>query len=137
MRMYRLADGLNAEGWPFLSEGHAYLADGTPLTESDRHGRTVPAFSTLVINKVMRRMQKLWFWCGARFSWSQDWTTSRECPVWRGIGSGTQIPDRIESGFRFPCTTCILHGTLVTDQRARIVGAGLRLRSSQKSTYRL
>jgi hypothetical protein len=30
MRMYRLGDDVNAEGWPFLLERHAYLADGMP-----------------------------------------------------------------------------------------------------------
>ncbi len=42
MRMYRLGDDVNAEGWPFLYERHAYLADGTPLTECDDYGRIVP-----------------------------------------------------------------------------------------------
>ena len=43
MRMYRLGEGENTEGWPFLHAGHAYLADGTPLTEYDRNGRIVPS----------------------------------------------------------------------------------------------
>ena len=44
--MYRLSDRINAEGWPFLFEGQAYLADGTPLTEFDSDGRIVPAQGT-------------------------------------------------------------------------------------------
>jgi hypothetical protein len=40
--MYRFGDDVNAEGWPFLFERHAYLADGTPLTEYDDDGRVVP-----------------------------------------------------------------------------------------------
>jgi hypothetical protein len=40
--MYRLGDDVNAEGWPFLFERHAYLVDGTPLTECDDDGRIVP-----------------------------------------------------------------------------------------------
>ena len=40
--MYRLGDDVNAEGWPFLFERHAYLADGTPITECDEDGRVVP-----------------------------------------------------------------------------------------------
>src|SRR4051812_24704113 len=43
MRMYRLGDGANAEGWPYLLAGHAYLADGTPITEVDPHGRIGPS----------------------------------------------------------------------------------------------
>jgi len=52
MRMYRLGDGVNTDGWPFLFEGHAYLADGTPLTESDRDGRVVPAQAALAMSKA-------------------------------------------------------------------------------------
>src|SRR3954471_23428460 len=47
MRMYRLGDRINANGWPFLFEGQAYLADGTPLTEFDDDGRIVPAKRTI------------------------------------------------------------------------------------------
>src|SRR5690349_18142881 len=47
MRMYRLGDRINADGWPFLFEGQAYLADGTPLTEYDDEGRIVPAHGAL------------------------------------------------------------------------------------------
>ena len=41
--MYRLGDGAKADGWPFLNARHAYLADGTPLTEYDRNGKIVPS----------------------------------------------------------------------------------------------
>jgi hypothetical protein len=47
MRIYRLSDGADAGGWPFLFEGHAFLADGTPLTECDENGRIVPAAPAL------------------------------------------------------------------------------------------
>ena len=47
VRMYRLGEGANAEGWPFLHARHAYLADGTPLTEYDRQGRIVPSQEAL------------------------------------------------------------------------------------------
>jgi hypothetical protein len=36
MRMYRLGDDVNTEGWPFLYERHAYLADGTPIWPTAR-----------------------------------------------------------------------------------------------------
>ncbi len=52
MRMYRLGEGVNADGLPFLFEGHAYLADGTPLTECDQYGRVVPALDTLFFAKA-------------------------------------------------------------------------------------
>jgi hypothetical protein len=52
MRLYRLAEGANAEGYPYLLDGHAYLADGTPLTERDRLGRVVPAWGTLSLSKA-------------------------------------------------------------------------------------
>jgi hypothetical protein len=45
--MYRIGDDVNAEGWPFLHERNAYLADGTPLTEYDEDGRIVPAWEPL------------------------------------------------------------------------------------------
>lgn len=45
--MYCLGDGANAEGWPFLLARHAYLADGTPLTEYDRDGRIVASQEAL------------------------------------------------------------------------------------------
>jgi hypothetical protein len=51
MRIYRLAEGVNVDGLPFLFEGNAYLADGTPLTETDRFGRIVPALATLATTK--------------------------------------------------------------------------------------
>jgi hypothetical protein len=41
--MYRLGDGVSSSGWPFIHGRHAYLADGTPLTEDDENGRIVPA----------------------------------------------------------------------------------------------
>jgi hypothetical protein len=47
MRMYRLGDGAEANGWPFLFDGNAFLADGTPLTERDEDGRIVPATEAL------------------------------------------------------------------------------------------
>ncbi len=47
MRMYRLGDGAEANGWPFLCDGHAFLSDGTPLTECDEDGRIVPAATAL------------------------------------------------------------------------------------------
>jgi hypothetical protein len=47
MRMYRLSDGADANGWPFLLNGHAFLPDGTPLTECDEDGRVVPAATAL------------------------------------------------------------------------------------------
>jgi hypothetical protein len=45
--MYRLGEGINAEGLPFLFEGHAYLGDGTPLTDIDDEGRIVPSREAL------------------------------------------------------------------------------------------
>jgi hypothetical protein len=47
MQTYRLGDGVNEEGLPFLLARHAYLADGTPLTECDSDGRIVPARAML------------------------------------------------------------------------------------------
>jgi hypothetical protein len=52
MPIYRLAQGMNPDGLPFLFEGNAYLADGTPLTKSDRQGRVTPAEETFAINKT-------------------------------------------------------------------------------------
>ncbi len=52
MQLYRLAEGENQEGWPFLRAGHAFLADGTPLTESDDSGRIVPARQTPDLTKA-------------------------------------------------------------------------------------
>ncbi len=43
MRMYRLGEDTEHNRWPFLIARHAYLADGTPLTETDERGRIVPA----------------------------------------------------------------------------------------------
>ncbi|HLG86258.1 MAG TPA: hypothetical protein VKZ79_03575 [Alphaproteobacteria bacterium] len=48
MRMYRVDEGANPEGWPFLQDGHAYLGDGTPLTDVDEDGRIVPSRQALV-----------------------------------------------------------------------------------------
>ena len=44
MRLYRLGAGDTQGDWPFLADRHAYLADGTPLTEFDDNGRVVPAW---------------------------------------------------------------------------------------------
>lgn len=53
MRMYRLGDSVNREGWPFLQDRHAYLADGTPLTDFDEYGRIVPS------RKALRSIEKI------------------------------------------------------------------------------
>jgi hypothetical protein len=47
MRMYRLGEDTQQNRWPFLAARHAYLADGTPLTDTDERGRIVPARQTL------------------------------------------------------------------------------------------
>ena len=52
MLTYRLGDGVNTDGLPFISEGHAYLADGARLTEHDGFGRIVPAWSTWTVSKA-------------------------------------------------------------------------------------
>jgi hypothetical protein len=52
MLTYRLAEGTNPDGLPFISEGHAYLADGTPITEVDYFGRVVPAWQSLAVSKA-------------------------------------------------------------------------------------
>ncbi len=43
MRLYRLGENTEDNKWPFLVARHAYLADGTPLTETDERDRIVPA----------------------------------------------------------------------------------------------
>jgi hypothetical protein len=48
--MYRLGDSVNADGWPFLYKGHAFLADGTPLTECNENGQIVPA--AVALNRI-------------------------------------------------------------------------------------
>jgi len=53
MRMYRLGEGENADGWPYLHAGHAYLADGTPLTEYGPDGQIVPS------RHAFRRLDKI------------------------------------------------------------------------------
>jgi hypothetical protein len=50
--MYRVAEGPNVEGWPFLYGGRAYLADGTPLIESDEYGRLVATRASRTLVKV-------------------------------------------------------------------------------------
>jgi hypothetical protein len=52
MRTYRLGEGINGEGLPFLLARHAYLADGTPLTECDTEGRIVPARAMIDTSKA-------------------------------------------------------------------------------------
>ncbi len=52
MPTYRLGEGANAQGWPYLRGGHAYLADGMPLTEADPYGRVKPAQATLAKSKA-------------------------------------------------------------------------------------
>ncbi len=47
MRMYRLGEDTQQNRWPFLVARHAYLADGTPLTDTDECGRIVPAQQTV------------------------------------------------------------------------------------------
>jgi hypothetical protein len=45
--MYRLGQDAAGGEWPFLHARHAYLADGTPLTEFDENGRIVPGREVL------------------------------------------------------------------------------------------
>jgi hypothetical protein len=45
--MYRLGENTGTGRWPYIANGHAFLADGTPLTERGETGRIVPAMPAL------------------------------------------------------------------------------------------
>jgi hypothetical protein len=52
LRTYQVAQAPNAEGWPFLYNGQAYLADGTPLTECDEYRRVVASKASNDLKKA-------------------------------------------------------------------------------------